>query len=119
MAAETLGIEPVILLNKTDLLSDETNQQAIEQMLSRYSGLGYRTLKASTKTEDDLTELKTLLDAHVSVFVGQSGVGKSSLVNVLLPGVDTKVGDLSHATGKGTHTTTAAKLFHFPAVYAD
>lgn len=115
VAAETVGIEPVILLNKTDLLSDETNQQTIDAMLKRYSDLGYRTLKASTQTEDDLSELKAMLDEHVSVFVGQSGVGKSSLVNVLLPGVDTKVGDLSHATAKGTHTTTAAKLFHFPA----
>jgi ribosome biogenesis GTPase len=48
------------------------------------------------------------------VFVGQSGVGKSSLVNSLLPGVDIRVGALSELTGKGTHTTTTARLFHFP-----
>ena len=58
--------------------------------------------------------LKARLDGHVSVFVGQSGVGKSSLVNSLLPGVDTRVGALSEMTGKGTHTTTTARLFHFP-----
>jgi ribosome biogenesis GTPase len=58
--------------------------------------------------------LQARLDGHVSVFVGQSGVGKSSLVNSLLPGVDTRVGALSEMTGKGTHTTTTARLFHFP-----
>ncbi|KEI69933.1 small ribosomal subunit biogenesis GTPase RsgA [Endozoicomonas elysicola] len=115
VAAETVGIEPVILLNKTDLLENEADRQVLDDMLISYEHIGYRVLKASTRTEDGLHELKSLLNEHTSVFVGQSGVGKSSLVNTLLPGVDTKVGPLSESTGKGTHTTTAAKLFHFPA----
>ena len=61
-----------------------------------------------------MEQLKHRLNGNVSVFVGQSGVGKSSLVNSLLPGVDTRVGALSELTGKGTHTTTTARLFHFP-----
>ena len=115
VAAETVGIEPVILLNKTDLLADSEEHRALMAMLNSYREIGYKVLKASTRSEDGLLELKTLLNEHTSVFVGQSGVGKSSLVNVLLPGVDIKVGALSEATGKGTHTTTAARLFHFPA----
>ena len=115
VAAETVGIEPVILLNKTDLLTDSEEHQALRVMLDNYRDIGYKVLKASTRSEDGLTELKNLLNEHTSVFVGQSGVGKSSLVNVLLPGEDIKVGALSEATGKGTHTTTAAKLCHFPA----
>ena len=115
VAAETVGIEPVILLNKTDLLTDSKEHQALQTMLESYRNIGYKVLRASTRSEDGLVALKTLLNEHTSVFVGQSGVGKSSLVNVLLPGVDIKVGALSEATGKGTHTTTAAKLFHFPA----
>ena len=114
VAAETVGIEPVILLNKTDLL-DEEGRELLDDMLSVYEDIGYKVLRASTRSDDGLDPLKQLLDEHTSVFVGQSGVGKSSLVNVLLPGVDTRVGALSEATGKGTHTTTAAKLFHFPA----
>ncbi len=115
VAAETVGIEPVILLNKTDLLEDEASRQVLDDMLMNYERIGYLVLKASTRTEDGLNELKSLLNEHTSVFVGQSGVGKSSLVNTLLPDVDTKVGPLSESTGKGTHTTTAARLFHFPA----
>ena len=119
VAAETVGIEPVILLNKTDLLEDGTCRpsivKGIDDTLMNYERIGYQILKASTRTEDGLTTLKRLLNEHTSVFVGQSGVGKSSLVNTLLPGVDTKVGPLSEGSGKGTHTTTAARLFHFPA----
>ena len=114
IAAETVGIEPVILLNKIDLLDNEGMEMMID-MLSVYQEIGYRVLVASTRSDHGLDELKELLDENTSVFVGQSGVGKSSLVNVLLPGIDTQVGALSEATGKGMHTTTAAKLFHFPA----
>ena len=115
VAVEAVGIEPVILLNKTDLLDDPSGKQLLDDMLASYERIGYKVLKASTRSEDGLNALKELLDEHISVFVGQSGVGKSSLVNTLLPGVDVKVGALSETTGKGTHTTTSAKLFHFPA----
>ncbi|MGB0360704.1 MAG: small ribosomal subunit biogenesis GTPase RsgA [Endozoicomonas sp.] len=115
VAAEAVGIEPVILLNKTDLLNNPEDKQLLDDMLANYERIGYQVLRASTRTEDGLNALKTLLDEHISVFVGQSGVGKSSLVNTLLPGVDIKVGALSETTSKGTHTTTTAKLFHFPA----
>ena len=61
-----------------------------------------------------MQRLQQLLDGHISVFVGQSGVGKSSLVNSLLPDAGTRVGDLSEWSGQGTHTTTTARLYHFP-----
>lgn len=113
VAAELSGIEPVILLNKTDLLNAE-NRGAIESMLARYRAIGYEVLEASSASEQGLSKLKARLDQRISVFVGQSGVGKSSLINVLLPGVDLKVGELSTQTKKGRHTTTTARLFHFP-----
>ena len=113
VAAESVQIEPLILLNKTDLLNDD-NRAAIDDLLSTYTDIGYRVLKASTKDQHGLDELKQAVKDRTSVFVGQSGVGKSSLINALLPGVDLRVGELSQGLAKGTHTTTTAQLFHFP-----
>ena len=114
VAAETVNIEPVILLNKTDLLSTPEDRKLLDDMLAVYEQIGYTVLKASTVAEEGVAPLQALLNEKTSVFVGQSGVGKSSLVNSLLPGVDIRVGALSEVTGKGTHTTTSAKLCHFP-----
>ena len=113
VAAEAVEIEPLILLNKVDLL-DEAGRQQMDELLAVYPNIGYRILEASTKSHDGLNELKATLKNRTSVFVGQSGVGKSSLINSLLPGVDIRVGELSQARKKGIHTTTTAKLFHFP-----
>ena len=113
VAAEHAGIRPLLLLNKADLIDDE-NGPALHALLNVYRQLGYPLLEVSAHQGDGIDMLKKRLDGHVSVFVGQSGVGKSSLVNELLPGVDIRVGALSELTGKGTHTTTTARLFHFP-----
>jgi len=113
VAAEAVDIEPIILLNKEDIVDDQ-NRESIEELLSIYPQIGYRVLRASTVSQDGLQPLRSFLKDKTSVFVGQSGVGKSSLINALLPGVDIKVGELSRAHATGTHTTTTAKLFHFP-----
>ncbi|HLD64686.1 MAG TPA: small ribosomal subunit biogenesis GTPase RsgA [Pseudomonas sp.] len=113
VAAEHAGIRPLLLLNKVDLV-DEQNAVALNALLGVYRQLGYPVLEVSAHVGGGMDALQALLDGHVSVFVGQSGVGKSSLVNSLLPEVDTRVGPLSELTGKGTHTTTTARLFHFP-----
>jgi ribosome biogenesis GTPase len=113
VAAETQHIQPIILLNKIDRL-DEHNQAEIDALMAPYQALGYDVLRASAKSAQSLSELCNFLVNKTCVFVGQSGVGKSSLINSLLPGVNTRVGNLSELTQKGTHTTTTAHLFHFP-----
>ena len=113
VAAEHAGIQPLLLLNKADLI-DAHNGPALDELLGVYRELDYPLLEVSAHNGLSMDQLKSELDEHVSVFVGQSGVGKSSLVNALLPGVDTRVGPLSELTNKGTHTTTTARLFHFP-----
>ena len=113
VAAELCGIEPVLLVNKSDLL-DEARSAQIATLMAPYEALGYRIIYTSSATEQGLKDLKAELNQRISVFVGQSGVGKSSLINALLPGADIKVGELSESTRKGRHTTTTARLFHFP-----
>lgn len=113
VAAENIHIRPVILINKADLLTGEAAAWA-EEITAIYGAIGYSIIKTCTRSENDLAELKTAMQGHTSIFVGQSGVGKTSLVNHLLPQVEARVGDLSESTGKGMHTTTTAQLFHLP-----
>ncbi|MEX2476511.1 small ribosomal subunit biogenesis GTPase RsgA [Marinobacter sp.] len=113
VAAEGTDIPVVILLNKTDLLTDQ-NHENIEQLLQRYETLGYQVARTSA-TESGSSpspQVEDLVRNQTSVFVGQSGVGKSSIIQTLLPDESLRVGALSESTGKGTHTTTTAKLFH-------
>ncbi|MDN4502455.1 small ribosomal subunit biogenesis GTPase RsgA [Alteromonadaceae bacterium BrNp21-10] len=114
VAAEDVHIQPIILLNKVDLL-DENERQAIEKQLQLYRDIGYSLLYLSCKSQEGMDELAILLKDKISVFVGQSGVGKSSLINQLLPDAEEIIGDVSDNSGLGTHTTTTAKLLHFPA----
>ena len=112
VAAEQTGITPVILMNKIDLL-DDSNRDVIEKQLSIYRDIGYQVTYVSNESGDGINELKQQLSQHTSVFVGQSGVGKSTLTNTLMPdlGVVTKI--VSENSGLGQHTTTVARLYHF------
>ncbi|MGS2721812.1 small ribosomal subunit biogenesis GTPase RsgA [Paraglaciecola aestuariivivens] len=114
VAAEDVEITPVILLNKVELLSAEERQQ-VEQQLQIYRDIGYQIIYTSCKSLAGLEQLSACLKDKISVFVGQSGVGKSSLINALLPEADEIIGAISDNSGLGQHTTTTAKLLHFPA----
>lgn len=112
VAATGIGIEPVLLINKEDRI-DDASREKITHLEHTYRTLGYQVLKVSTRTGLGLEELKRYLADFTSVFVGQSGVGKSSLINALLPDCNLRVGELSDRQ-QGNHTTTNAQLFHFP-----
>lgn len=115
VAAESTGIPAIILLNKSDLL-DTANSASIDALLDRYETLGYQVIKTSALVDDDshqhAAQIEALVKSQTSVFVGQSGVGKSSIIQTLMPDASIRVGALSESTGKGTHTTTTARLFH-------
>ncbi|MDG2944332.1 small ribosomal subunit biogenesis GTPase RsgA [Exercitatus varius] len=110
---ETANIPALIVLNKIDLLSDEARQQAEEQ-LKIYRNIGYQTLMISVETGENMKKLTALLAQGTSIFVGQSGVGKSSLVNRILPEVNAQTGEVSQTSGLGQHTTTSSRLYHLP-----
>ncbi len=117
LAVHSLGIEPVIVLNKMDLKVSTNDTAAGTEVLSHmpeYEALGYTLKRTSCKSAPGITSLHSLLKDRTSIFVGQSGVGKSSLINQLLPDLKLQTGALSTATGKGTHTTTSTKLYQFP-----
>ncbi len=112
VAAEQTGITPVIVLNKIDLLTTE-NQTEIEQQLQIYRDIGYQILYASSESQQGIEEIKQQLSQHTSIFVGQSGVGKSTLVNSLMPELELVTKIVSENSGLGQHTTTVARLYHF------
>lgn len=106
IAAEAAGIEPLIVLNKCDL--SEANDAKTK--LKTYEGLGYRTVYLSAKK--DIKPLLPYLNNQQSVLVGQSGMGKSTIINALLPHEAVRTQEMSNALDSGKHTTTAAHLYH-------
>lgn len=113
IAAEAMNIKPLLLLNKVDLLS-ESERNLIEEQLAIYTKLGYSFLLLSAKTGEGTEQLNDYLQQGCSIFVGQSGVGKSSLLNAVLPGIDAMTKEVSEGSGLGQHTTTTARLYHLP-----
>lgn len=111
VAAELLGIEPILVMNKVDLL-DEAGQEATLARLRPYAEVPYPVVLSSVHALDGLTTLKAALVGKTAVLVGPSGVGKSSIIRAL--GVsEIKVGEVT-AKGAGKHTTTATRLYHLP-----
>jgi len=110
VAAEVLGISPIIIFNKMDLMDEDF----LNSYVAVYAKLGYPLLKLSVVLQQGIEELESLLNHKTNIFVGQSGVGKSSIISALLPDVELNIGQLHGATGLGKHTTTVSKLYHLP-----
>ncbi|OOR98402.1 ribosome biogenesis GTPase RsgA [Haemophilus paracuniculus] len=110
---ETANIPALIVLNKIDLLN-QAERAEVEKQLEIYRKIGYQTLCLSADTGENMDALHRYLAQGTSIFVGQSGVGKSSLINQLLPEVNALTGAVSDTSGLGQHTTTASRLYHLP-----
>jgi ribosome biogenesis GTPase len=115
VAVHSLGIRPVIVLNKCELTGamDVAANSPLHH-LDEYRELGYDVLATSCKGAPGIDAMPPVLGDKTSILVGQSGVGKSSLVNVLLPDLDLQTGALSRVTGKGIHTTTTTIMYSLP-----
>jgi ribosome biogenesis GTPase len=111
VSAEMGGVRPVIVLNKADLVDLSTQQWVI----GLYVQLGYETIVTSVRNGRGLDRLRTLLRTGVTAVTGQSGVGKSSLLNAIQPDLKLKVREVSEWTSKGKHTTSTAELIELGA----
>ena len=113
VAAEAANIKPLIVLNKCDLVDKPGDTTDAKTKLALYQSLGYQVLHLSAK--QDISALRPYLTNHQSVLVGQSGMGKSTIINALLPGQNVRTQVMSEALDSGKHTTTAAHLYHLGA----
>lgn len=113
VTAELIQVKPLIAINKTDLLQGP-ELEAFLGDYAHYQAIGYPLVRISAKREHGLDDLIQRLKGETSILVGQSGVGKSSLINALLPELEVETGRLSEATGLGRHTTSSATLYKLP-----
>jgi ribosome biogenesis GTPase len=110
ISAEKSRIQPIICINKVDLVDSVD----LQPLVGSYAQLGYQVLLLSVVSGRGCQQLKELLSGQESVLAGQSGVGKSSLLNKIAPHLDLRVNEVSHDTQKGKHTTSAARLLSLP-----
>ncbi|AOV17276.1 ribosome small subunit-dependent GTPase A [Acidihalobacter aeolianus] len=109
-----LGANAAIVINKIDLALAPAAAAHVSETRTLYAGLGYPVLSTSTLDGSGIDDLRARLAGRTSLFVGQSGVGKSSLTHHLDPNLEVRVGELSALTGEGRHTTTHAHLYALP-----
>lgn len=113
--AEAYRVPAVLVINKIDLLEDDAeNMEYLNAVSHLYETIGYPVLRISAKTGEGLDKLKATLDSKVTLFSGNSGVGKSTLINDLIPGLDLATAAISVTHDTGMHTTTFSEIFEVP-----
>lgn len=113
VACEMYHVAAFIVFNKSDLYKTKELEK-YEQWKTMYETVGYKVLLVSADKNEGIEQLNSILNNKISLLSGHSGVGKSSLLNVLMPGMNRKVQDVSGWSGKGQHTTTFAEMFDLP-----
>lgn len=108
-SAEAYRVPVVLIFNKTDLLDDD-EAHYLEMMRTLYSTIGYESVAMSAVTGEGLDELKQRLQGKITLFSGNSGVGKSTIINALIPDANLRTAEISDAHNQGTHTTTFSEM---------
>lgn len=111
--AEAYGVHAMLVLNKSDIWDDDDRELA-EGMKVLYEGIGYPVMEVSAATGDGIGELRKVLQHRTTLLAGNSGVGKTSLINALVPGADLKTGRISDIHHQGMHTTTFSEMVDLP-----
>lgn len=112
--AEAYRVPAILVINKTDLY-DEDETRYMNGLMTLYETIGYKCLSLSTVTREGVDKLEALLEGKITLFSGHSGVGKSSLINTLIPDINVKTAKISEYHNKGMHTTTFSEMFRLPA----
>ena len=112
-SAEAYRINVILVFNKSDLLNDDERHYQ-EMMMTLYNTIGYQCLAISAATGEGVEQLETLLAGKITVLSGNSGVGKSTLINRLLPGTNLRTAEISDAHNTGMHTTTFSEMLPLP-----
>lgn len=110
-AAELMAIQAAVVYNKMDLSPDV---DALHRILDEYRRIGYATIETSAETGTNLEALSTLIKGEIGIIVGQSGVGKSSIINRLTNNASQRVAEVSVASGEGKHTTVNSSMLNLP-----
>ncbi len=108
------GVDAVIAINKTDLLTDSDDRELLAAVAHLYRTIGYTVVELSAKTGEGLDDLRRELHDRVTLFSGNSGVGKTTLINDLNPGLDLRTAAISAIHDTGMHTTTFSELYRLP-----
>lgn len=112
--AEAYRVPACIVINKVDLLTSDEDKELLDAVTYLYESIGYKVLHTSTVTGQGIMELKELLSGKISLLSGNSGVGKSSLINALIPGLELKTAEISQSHLTGMHTTTFSEMYELP-----
>lgn len=116
--AEAYRVPAVIVINKIDLLEDDREaMDYLQAVTTLYESVGYRVCALSARTREGLEPLRGLLDGKTTLFSGNSGVGKSTLINDLIPGVELATAEISVIHDTGMHTTTFSEMFAVPGMH--
>lgn len=111
VTAEAYGIPAMVVLNKADLCDTPDLRELLREYVDIYRGIGYPVMVTSAEKGEGIEALHGELKGRVTLITGHSGVGKSTLINMLCPGLDLRVGEISDVHSKGKHTTTFAEMF--------
>ena len=112
--AEAYQVPAVLAFNKVDLLVTDDLRQQLDELKALYESIGYPVITMSATTGDGADSLREVLSGKMSLLSGNSGVGKSSIINLMVPDAHVRVGDVSHTHHKGMHTTTFSELLDLP-----
>ncbi len=117
VTANAYNVPTTIVINKTDLLTDDASQEYAGLLIDIYKNIGYPVLLCSVNNLTGIKTLKAMLSNKISLFAGNSGVGKSSLINLLCPNAHQKTDDISSSHHSGKHTTTFASMIEYEDIH--